>query len=141
MSQSHVARRLNVAYKTVRNDLARARRTLRESWTSYVTLVLVAIAGFVGWASRDRARPELENGYVAHPRPEHSLAPPEATPEELADGLRRKALRACVVQQWDDCLGGLDRAAALDPGGDAKPWVQKARHEAQMHRSDKPPGR
>ncbi len=135
--QSHVARRLDVAYKTVRNDLARARRTLRESWASYVTLVLFAIAGFVGWALRDRA----ENDPVAAPHPEDSLAPPEATPEELADGLRRKALRACAVQQWDDCLDGLDRAAALDPAGDAKPWVQKARHEAQMHRTDKPPVR
>jgi DNA-directed RNA polymerase specialized sigma24 family protein len=136
--QSHVAERLNVAYKTVRNDLARARRTLRESWASYVTLVLFAIAGFVGW---ERARPDLENNHVAHPRFEHSLAPREAMPEELADSLRRKALRACAVQQWDDCLDGLNHAAALDPAGDTKPWVQKAKHEAQMHRSDKPPVR
>ena len=137
--QSHVARRLNVAYKTVRNDLTRARRKLRKSWASYVTLILFTITGFVGWALRDRALPELGNDHIAAPHPEDSLAPPEATPEELADGLRRKALRASAAQQWDDCLDDLDRAAMLDPAGDAKPWVQKARHEAQMHRSDKPP--
>ncbi len=133
--QSHVARRLNVAYKTVRNDLARARRTLRESWASYVTLVLLAIAGFVGWALRDRTPTSPPRAPTTRwPRPRRR---PRSSPTACARRLSAGA----------PCSSGTNASTASiaprrwTPAGDAKPWVQKAKHDAQMHRRDKPPVR
>jgi DNA-directed RNA polymerase specialized sigma24 family protein len=133
--QLEIAARLDIAYQTVRNELARGRRILRESWAAHVTMALFVLAGLLASLLRGR-HPTLEATDVPEPRTDHVIAPPEFGPEDLAEALRRQALRACAVHRWVDCYETLDRAAEIDPAGDAKPWVQKARREAlrQMDR-------
>jgi hypothetical protein len=60
-------------------------------------------------------------------------APPRATgdaPPASAESLRGDALHACGASQWRLCLDLLDRAHALDPGGDDAAPVRDARERA-----------
>lgn len=47
-----------------------------------------------------------------------------------AVGLRRKASAACDAKQWGLCLADLDKAGAVDPGGDDAPAVKSLRDKA-----------
>jgi DNA-directed RNA polymerase specialized sigma24 family protein len=135
--QAEIARRLNVPHHVVRNELSRVRRVLRESWSAFAGPGLMAILGFLAFLLHDRSRPTLEATEVPEPNLDHTIAPVEATPEEMADALRRQALRACAVQQWVECVETLNRAEELDPAGAAKPWVWKAKNHALRQLGDK----
>jgi RNA polymerase sigma factor (sigma-70 family) len=131
--QSKIARRLRVAYQTVRNDLTQARATMRKSWAAYATATLAALLAVLTGVLRDRSRPTLATTDVPEPDLDHAITAPEPTPQETADALRRMALHACDMKDWDACFETFGRAAALDPAGESKPWVQKARREAFGH--------
>jgi hypothetical protein len=55
-------------------------------------------------------------------------APEPSSPEEL----RRAASDACDGKRWSECLGFLDQAERLDPGGDANLRVQRMRGDAAI---------
>jgi hypothetical protein len=63
----------------------------------------------------------------ASPEPSVSDQPPALSPSEL----RRAAFPYCEQERWKECLDILDRAAQMDPAGDADPDVQAARQKAQ----------
>jgi DNA-directed RNA polymerase specialized sigma24 family protein len=135
--QSEIARDLRVSFQTVRNELARGRRKMRESWAAYAALSLAALLGVLAGLLRDRNRPTLAKTDVPEPNLDHPVEAPELTPEETADALRRMARHACDVGEWFECAETLGRAAELDPAGDAKPWVQKMKSEALQHLDEK----
>lgn len=98
----------------VRQRVSRLRRHLKTSWAREVGLlaalgVVVAVA-LVVWFRKEPI--EKDN--------------PVARGEEI----RRGALVKCDAQQWDACVSGLDDAKKLDPAGDGRPEVQKAREAA-----------
>jgi RNA polymerase sigma factor (sigma-70 family) len=135
--QSDVAQRLRIAFQTARNELTTARRTLRDSWTAYAAVGLAALVGLLAGLLRDRHRPALADTDVPEPKLDHPVAAPELTPQETADAFRRMALHACDVGDWVECVRTFDRAAEIDPAGDTKPWVQKAKLEALRHIDEK----
>lgn len=98
----------------VRQRVSRLRRHLKTSWAREVGLlaalgVVVAVA-LVFWFRKEPI--EKDN--------------PVARGEEI----RRGALVKCDAQQWQACVEGLDDAKKLDPAGDGRPEVQKAREAA-----------
>jgi DNA-directed RNA polymerase specialized sigma24 family protein len=111
-----IAQQLNLTRKTVTNDLAGARRTVRASWAAFAAVGVVAAIAFLFW----------------QPEPEIT-APNLQTPEERAQELRTEALRDCEAAQWKKCVHDLDEAAAMDPAGDTDPRVLKARQDAAEH--------
>jgi hypothetical protein len=54
------------------------------------------------------------------------------SPEDLAVAadLRRKAAAACDANEWGVCLADLDKARAVDPGGDDGPGIKNLREKA-----------
>ncbi len=90
------------------------------------TVAFATLVGVIASVAWDREPPNV-------PRHDHAVMPAEPTPEQRADGLRLQGLHSCDLEQWLDCLRDLERAAELDPAGDAKPEVQKARQEARRH--------
>jgi hypothetical protein len=48
----------------------------------------------------------------------------------LAADLRRQAAAACDARHWSVCLADLDKARAVDPGGDDAPTVKALRDRA-----------
>jgi hypothetical protein len=51
-------------------------------------------------------------------------------PDPAAAELRRQATAACDAKQWAVCLADLDKARALDPGGDGTQAVKSLRDKA-----------
>lgn len=98
----------------VRQRVSRLRRHLKTSWAREVGLLAalgVALAvALVLWFRKEPI--EKDN--------------PVARGEEI----RRGALVKCDTQQWASCVEGLDAAKKLDPAGDGRPEVQKAREAA-----------
>jgi len=135
--QEETARRLRIDYQVMRNQLTRLRSRMRTSWAAYASAGLAALVALLAGVLRDRSRPTLLATDVPEPHVDHPIVAPEPTPQETADALRRIALHACDVNDWAECLSTFDRAAGLDPAGDAKPWVQKARLEAIRHVDEK----
>jgi hypothetical protein len=131
--QTEIARRLGVAFSTVRNELARGRHAMRKSWTAYAAATFVALIGVLTGLLRDRDRATLGVTDAPEPELDHPIAPPEPSPEEMAASLRRQALHACDLRQWVECYVTFERAAAMDPVGDKSPWVQKAKREAMQN--------
>jgi DNA-directed RNA polymerase specialized sigma24 family protein len=131
--QTESARRLRVAFSTLRNDLARGRRAMRESWVAYAAAGLIVLVGLLCALRRDSDLPSRPPPYDPGPPHRHDITPPEPGREGPADALRQEALQACKMQRWQECIETFDRAAAMDPEGDADPSVQKARREAREH--------
>jgi DNA-directed RNA polymerase specialized sigma24 family protein len=103
----------------VRQRVSRLRRHLKTHWAREVALlgalgVIVTIAVLV-W---NRQRPQ----------PEPIANDPHTVPlDPRAEPVRRQALERCDKGEWKECLEGLDAAKSLDPAGDARPEVQRAR--------------
>jgi hypothetical protein len=87
-----------------------------------------AVAGGALYATL-RAPPER----VAHPPPPEPSTPAPAAPSAddfRAAELRRAAAAACDAKQWSVCLAELDKARAVDPGGDEASTVKSLRDKA-----------
>jgi hypothetical protein len=68
--------------------------------------------------------------------------PPPWTPHDGAEQLRRDADSFCTVGDWAQCKSHLDRAAALDPAGEAEGQVKRMRAEIATGGSKQPaPGK
>ena len=104
----------------VRQRVSRLRRHFKEHWQRE-TMLLVAL-GIVASAillllARSRHEP------IARDAPD--AGDPRAEP------MRRLALEKCAHGEWTPCLDGLDEAKRLDPAGDARHDVQRARRAAE----------
>lgn len=109
----------------VRQRVSRLRRFLRERWALQAAAALglcAVVTGLFAWQRTHRrtvrAAPEIVR-----------LTP---SPAEEARKLRAQGLEACAKGQWQPCLADLDRAKALDPGGDPQGPVQEARAGAAL---------
>jgi DNA-directed RNA polymerase specialized sigma24 family protein len=133
-----IAREWGLTDQTVRNELSRARKTARLSWAAFIGSGVVAAIVLYGLVSR--------------PPPAREVGADLPHRLQVAQQLRGRALQECRSERWADCLQDLDRAAQLDPAGDAAPEVQNARADVQRmlpeptpipvetpHGSDKPP--
>jgi hypothetical protein len=72
-------------------------------------------------------------GPTANPSPSGTTsapAAPSAADLALAADLRRQAAAACEAKQWSVCLAHLDKARAVDPGGDDTRTVKTVRDQA-----------
>jgi hypothetical protein len=104
-------------------DIARARRRRRVVWLGAAAIaagaVIVAVpAVVITIASRDPMRPDKWEASVE-------------TNEMRAAVIRRDAVAACEEQKWDACEQGLDTAKALDPAGEERVEVKKARRAVE----------
>ncbi len=104
----------------VRQRVSRLRRHFKEHWQRE-TMLLVAL-GIVASAillllARSRHEPIARDAADA--------GDPRAEP------MRRLALEKCAHGEWTPCLDGLDEAKRLDPAGDARHDVQRARRAAE----------
>ena len=101
----------------VRQRVSRLRRHFKENWQREVALLAavgVIISAVVLFVLR-KNEPEPITHEVVDPR---------------AEPVRRLALEKCAAADWKNCVDGLDEAKRLDPAGDARPEVQRARQAA-----------
>lgn len=117
-----IAESEHVPAPRVRQRVSRLRRHFKENWKREVAmlaalgvLVTVAIALWL----REKERPEN----IAH---DPKFVPLDPKAEEL----RKDGLDLCAKAQWKDCVEKLDDAKRLDPAGDTRPEVKKAREDA-----------
>ena len=137
---AEIADELRVAHQTVHNELSAGRRVLRASWAAYAAVGVLAGVSLILWLLHDR-----DNMAKKTPReeirPDPSAGPQGPTPLQIARDQRRDALHACDIGNYADCLEGLDRAAKVDPAGDASPAVQEARRNAAQRLDEQQPTR
>jgi DNA-directed RNA polymerase specialized sigma24 family protein len=111
----------------VRQRVTRLRKHFRTRWEAQVAaLVAVVGVGVVAWLLLRTRQPDPD--LIVHESP--SAYPSALPPFERAQELRRLALERCRLEAWQGCLEDLDRAAALDPPGDAAPRIAEARRAA-----------
>lgn len=117
-----IAESEHVPAPRVRQRVSRLRRHFKENWKREVAmlaalgvLVTVAIALWL----REKETPEN----IAH---DPKFVPLDPKAEEL----RKNGLDLCAKAQWKDCIEKLDDAKRLDPAGDTRPEVKKAREDA-----------
>ncbi|HSY22999.1 MAG TPA: hypothetical protein VK841_12825, partial [Polyangiaceae bacterium] len=96
-------------------------RRLRNEYLSGLALAAAVIALGIGFTLRTRAGRETP---IARPDVPSLPSPSEtssSTPSLEATTLRMGATAACNDRSWKECRDLLDRAARLDPAGDAAP--------------------
>lgn len=104
----------------VRQRVSRLRRHLKAHWQKEVAL-LAAVGVLMGILF-----------FVLRPKePEIIGRDPRVIEPSPADRLRKDALDACGRSEWQKCVDGLDDAKRLDPAGDTRPDVVKAREDAK----------
>ncbi len=120
----HIAEEENVAAPRVRQRVSRMRRYFRERWAQQLAavaaVVLLVLAGWWIWASRVEPQPRIV-------RDVPSAIPPL---DQRVGELRRRAFEDCAAERWQKCLDQLDEAGRLDPAGDTRDDVQRARRSA-----------
>ena len=138
-----IAAEEKVSATAVRQRVSRLRRFMRERWMAELAAVAVltgVVLVVVWFVLRGSEAPVAPIGPDV-PSPSVGPAPPRVVPGppptgvagnplERAARLRAEALRACVAEQWSDCLDGLDAAQRLDPAGDEAAAVRDARARA-----------
>jgi DNA-directed RNA polymerase specialized sigma24 family protein/outer membrane biosynthesis protein TonB len=117
-----IAESEHVPAPRVRQRVSRLRRHFKENWKREVAmlaalgvLITVAIALWL----REKEKPEI----IAH---DPNVVPLDPRAEEL----RKDGVELCAKSQWSDCVEKLDDAKRLDPAGDTRPEVRKAREDA-----------
>jgi DNA-directed RNA polymerase specialized sigma24 family protein len=103
----------------VRQRVSRLRRHFKENWQREVAMLAalgVIVSAIVIFIMK-RSEPEPIVRDVVDPR---------------AEPVRRLALEKCGSGEWKPCLEGLDEARRLDPAGEARPEVRKARQAAEQ---------
>ncbi len=111
----------------VRQRVSRLRRHLKENWQREVALLAalgVIVGALVFFLKKDPNDSIVRDVPVGDPR---------------AEPLRKLALEKCASADWTNCTRGLDEAKKLDPEGDKRPEVQKARQAADTALKTAPP--
>jgi RNA polymerase sigma factor (sigma-70 family) len=114
----------------VRQRVSRLRRHLKSSWAREIALlaalgVVITIAIVVWLKHRNQPEPIAED-------------PRNVPIDPRADEIRKGALEKCAAHEWQRCVDGLDEAKRLDPAGDARPEVKRAREDAAKALSPEP---
>ncbi|MBX3217202.1 MAG: sigma-70 family RNA polymerase sigma factor [Labilithrix sp.] len=99
----------------VRQRVSRLRRHLKTHWQKEVALLaaLGVLVTIVALVLREKEPEPIAN---------------EDLPR--AAELRKLGIERCLAAEWKECVDKLDAARSLDPAGDARPEVQKARENA-----------
>lgn len=106
----------------VRQRVSRLRRHLKTHWQREVAMlaalgVLVSIAVALWLREKEKPQPIAND--------------PTIVPfDPRAEQLRKDGLELCARSQWQDCIEKLDGAKRLDPAGDTRPEVKRAREDA-----------
>lgn len=105
----------------VRQRVSRLRRHLKDNWQREVALLAAVgvVLGALFLLLRRKEDPRIQfdpNGIPMDPR---------------AEAMRREGLERCAKSEWRPCLEKLDEAKRLDPAGDGRPEVQRAREGAE----------
>jgi DNA-directed RNA polymerase specialized sigma24 family protein len=116
-----IAESEHVPAPRVRQRVSRLRRHFKENWKREVAMlaalgVLITVA-ITLWLRENK--------------PENIAHDPKFVPlDPKAEELRKDGLDLCAKSQWKDCIEKLDDAKRLDPAGDTRPEVKKAREDA-----------
>ena len=116
-----IAESEHVPAPRVRQRVSRLRRHFKENWKREVAMlaalgVLITVA-ITLWLRENK--------------PENIAHDPKFVPlDPKAEELRKDGLDLCAKSQWKDCVEKLDDAKRLDPAGDTRPEVKKAREDA-----------
>ncbi|HVH40744.1 MAG TPA: sigma factor [Labilithrix sp.] len=99
----------------VRQRVSRLRRHLKAHWQKEVALLVTfgVIITIVALLLRTKKTEPIAN---------------EDLPR--AEELRKLGVEKCQAAEWKDCIEKLDAAKKLDPAGDARPEVRRARDDA-----------
>lgn len=117
-----IAESEHVPAPRIRQRVSRLRRHLKANWQREVALlaalgVLVAVALFL-WKKEEH-------------RPQPIVHDPRTVPlDPRAEQLRKHGLDLCARGEHRACLDELDEARRLDPAGDTRPEVKRAREDA-----------
>lgn len=117
-----IAESEHVPAPRVRQRVSRLRRHLKSHWQREVALlaalgVLVSIAVVLWLREKEKPQPIAND--------------PKIVPfDPRAEQLRKDGLDLCAKSQWRDCVEKLDDAKRLDPAGDTRPEVKRARDDA-----------
>ena len=106
----------------VRQRVSRLRRHFKENWKREVAMLAalgVLITAAIALWLHEKDKPEN----IAH---DPKFLPLDPKAEEL----RKDGLDLCAKSQWKQCVEKLDDAKRLDPAGDTRPEVKKAREDA-----------
>jgi RNA polymerase sigma factor (sigma-70 family) len=127
-----IAEGARVPAPTVRKRVSRLREHFRAQWKKELALVAAAALIATMWFLLAR-QPKEEAHHV--PKPSVTALPPS----EVAEGLRIEGVDACRREEYVECIEKLDRAKALDPAGDTREDVVRARAAADAARRAPPP--
>jgi DNA-directed RNA polymerase specialized sigma24 family protein len=108
----------------VRQRVSRLRRHLKTHWKKEVAMLAalgVLITSLLLVLDRERRPVPIANEDVAR-----------------AAELRKQALESCAAGAWATCVEKLDDAKRLDPAGDTRPEVQRARQDANDAVQERP---
>jgi DNA-directed RNA polymerase specialized sigma24 family protein len=94
-------------------------------------IALLLAMGLGGWEMRPAPGMSIDTpGPLSGLEPAVSTHVTQVDPLDWAAALRGEAFRACMHDDWEPCLSGLDAARELDPDGDVDPAVHAARADA-----------
>jgi DNA-directed RNA polymerase specialized sigma24 family protein len=111
-----IAETEDVPAPRVRQRVSRLRRHLKAHWQKEVALLVAlgVIATLLALALRPKPNEPIANEGI-----------------ERAEELRRIGIAKCVAAEWVECVDKLDAAKQLDPAGDSRPEVKRAREDAK----------
>jgi DNA-directed RNA polymerase specialized sigma24 family protein len=130
---AEIAREVGVPYDTLYKRVTTMQRRMKERGKLLGGLMALLIALGASWSIL-APKPELavdEPQMVQLLEPATSTHVGEPDPMDWAAVLRGEAFRACMNNQWMECLDGLNAAGQLDPDGEQHPAVKAARDDAQ----------
>jgi len=122
----HIAEEDDVPAPRVRQRVSRWRKQLRERWAAELAAVaaILVVIGAAAYVWRHRTQDIVGVG------PDNSSVPSVQSARLRAAELRNESLQRCERKEWVPCLQGLDEAARLDPAGDQREDVVRARQGA-----------
>lgn len=121
-----IAESAKVPAPRVRQRVSRLRKHLRSRWQMELA-ALAALGVLVALALYAFRKPEA-GAPITHDVPG---VPSVEAPRAIAERERGRAFERCDAGAFQECLDALDRAAGLDPVGDATERVQRARDAAK----------
>lgn len=125
-----IAADVGVNYNTLYSRIATLQKLLREHAHQIGALVVLLMMGGLYIVVRPKPGMGWDMPEAVTLQPAVSTHVYETDPLDRARALRGQAFKACVANQWNECLGDLDAARSIDPDGDADPLVREARADA-----------
>jgi DNA-directed RNA polymerase specialized sigma24 family protein len=128
---TNVAADVGVNYHTLRARVRALQETLHEHAKQIAgVLIVLIVLGSLGIVLRPKPNMGWDMPEMVTLEPAGSTLEHEPNPLGWARVLRGQAFKACMHNQWNQCLETLDAARNFDPTGDADPLVQAARSDA-----------